>query len=328
MSFPEALPGRWIWTQAGGSHRLAKAAGNLDYGVILPLLGRLPLPLAYWLSDRRGDVLYCLRGQSKRASLSNCASVLPDRTLPEIRTLVRRHYRTRAGDEVESYWYDRPLAFWEPRMRIQGLERLREGLAGGDGGLLYTAHLGSATLLVTHLGKMGLPVCLVSRRVESVPGKPFAWYRQGSHRVEQIQRAIGQGLLYAGGNGYFRMRRLLRAGMLLVVAVDVPPATRRPAPVTLFGRRALLERGLAKLYLDTRTPSFFFSSHPTEQRIHVFQIEEITESLERAKSETGVVQELASRLERAVLRNPQDWSQWEALQHFLDPENSFGHETG
>ena len=321
MAVSERLPRYRGWTWAGWTNRLAEVAANLDYGLVLPMLGHLPQGLAYWLSDRRGDVRYCLEGPAREIALASCASILPGLKPPEIRRLIRHHYRTQAGDEVESYWYDRPLGFWEPRIRIRGLRRLRESLARGQGGLLYTAHLGSATLLVAHLGKIGLPVGLVARRLQSVPGKPAAWYRQGSHRVKHLQRIISPGLLYAGENGYFRMRRLLRAGVLMVVAVDVPPPPRRRASVTLFGHRGLLDRGLAKLYLDSRAPSFFFSGHPDQRRIHDFHIEDITETLKGENSEERVAQKLASCLEAAVLRHPQDWSQWEALQHLLSPQN-------
>ena len=73
MSLSEKLPGRRGRTQTGWSRLLATVAGNLDNGLVLPMLGHLPQSLAYWLSDRRGDVLYCLHGPSRKMSLANCA---------------------------------------------------------------------------------------------------------------------------------------------------------------------------------------------------------------------------------------------------------------
>ena len=104
---------------------------EVDYGLVLPALARMPTGLAYRMADLRGEATFLLRRQACRAAQRNLQATFPELDPAQARRTIRRQCRVLSRDEMESYWFNRPLSFFEPRIRIRGLEELRTGVESG-----------------------------------------------------------------------------------------------------------------------------------------------------------------------------------------------------
>ncbi len=298
--------------------KLARLAKNLDFALLLPGIARMPPMLAASLARCRGDLYYLLRSEARRAAIRNMAEVLPGLGEREVRRKVRRSFRALSRDELDSYWLDRPLSKLQRLVRISGLETLRKALAERRGVLFYTGHLGSTGLLITVLGKMGIPLNLVFRRVEDIPDMPAAWYRYGGMRVARLEAAAGRPILAAGRANYFAMRGRLREGEIVLMGIDVIPRfLKRTIPVRIFGRPARFPDGIARLYLDTGARVLFWSIHEIEGGRHCSEILDVTDRLEGLDNRQAITQELVRVLEERVRRHPEDWLEWEAFHEYL-----------
>lgn len=299
---------------------LTSLVKNVDYGLLLPSLGRLPHGLAGLLTNWRGDITFLLRSEARRSGIRNMALALPDLATTVANRKLRESFRALSRDEMESYWFGLPLSRLEKEVQIEGLEVLRDALAKGRGVIFYTGHLGSTGLLITVLGKKGIQLNLVFRAIDSVPDMPGAWYRYGRKRISALQAAAGQPILHAGRTNYFTMRRKLRGGEILLMGIDVLPRfLGRTVPVRIFGQWAAFPDGLARLYLDTRAEIVFWCIRRARNGIHQAQLRNVTESVSRLTDITEITQTLVAILEDRIRRYPESWLQWEAFHEYLTP---------
>ena len=292
--------------------------GNLDYGLLLPSIARMPVPLARWLADRRGDLHFFL-DPSGRHAVRNLTWIFEHLDQRQIRFTARQCFRTQSNDEMESYWFDRPMEDLLSQTSISGLDTLNAALGSGDGVLLYTGHMGSTGLFITLLGKMGIPVNLVFRNLEDVPSKPAAWYRYGKNRIRSLEKSSQRPVLYTGKRNYFQMRQKLREGEALILGIDaIPFARRRSVPVQFFARQASFPEGPARLYLDSRARVLFWSARPGKERRHHIEITDITNRLMPLHEVPAVVQILVDELEARIRKHPGSWLVWSSLGSFFE----------
>ncbi len=301
-----------------------KLLKEIDYGLLLPAMARLPAALAYRLADWRGDLTCLLRRDARRHAVLNLQATFPERSLAEARRSVRRQYRALSHDEMESYWFDRPLSFFEPRIRITGLDDLKAAVGSGRGVLLYTAHLGSTGFCLTVLGKMGFPINLVFRSLDEVPGMPRTWYRYGKARIRRLEEAVQRPVIYTGRTLYFSMRRKLRRGEIVLMGLDVVPGyVKKTVTVDFLGKPCAFPEGLARLYLDTKALPVLWSIHQDSRRTHHAELQDISSRLEGLDDKRQVTQLLVQGIEERIRRHPEDWLLWDSLSHFqnaADPE--------
>ena len=292
---------------------------QFDYGIVLPNMARMPLSLAKRLADWRGDLRFLLRREAGRRSAANIASSLDGVDSRKARRIARLANRALAHDEVESYWFDRPLSFFQPRVRITGFELLREAADSGRGVLLYTAHQGSTGLCLTVLGKMGIPINLVFRSLEGVPGMPPAWHRFGNERIRLLEKAVKRPVIWTERGNYFAMRRKLRQGEVVLMGLDVVPTyMKRTIRVRFLDRMASFPVGMAQLYLDARPQVLLWSiNQDSSYRYHIL-IEDVSPSLQGLEDRRQVTQAMVRGLERNVRRHPEEWLVWESLHDFFE----------
>ena len=68
---------------------------------------------------------------------------------------MRRHYQVQSREEMEVYWFRRQIAFFEPFVRISGLEMLKVLREEERGVVLFSGHIGSIGLSLTLMGLWG-----------------------------------------------------------------------------------------------------------------------------------------------------------------------------
>ena len=295
---------------------------EIDYGLVLPAMARLPAALAYRAADWRGDLTWLLRRDARRHAVRNLQATFPQQSPDEARRTVRQQYRTLAHDEMESYWFGRPLSFFEPRIRITGLDDLKASLESGQGVLLYTAHLGSTGFCLTVLGKMGFPINLVFRSLDEVPGMPRSWYRYGKARIRRLEAAVRRPVIQSGRTLYFSMRRKLRQGEIVLMGLDVVPGyVKKTVTVDFLGKPCAFPEGLARLCLDTGARPVLWSIHQDSRRMHHAELQDISSRLKGLDDKQQVTQVLVHGIEQRIRRHPEDWLLWDSLTHFQSAAN-------
>ncbi len=301
----------WPW------RLLVRLAGNLDYGCLLPLLGHLRLPTANRVADWRGDLRYFLRRRRREDALRNLRMLLPDGPLSRARRLARQQCRVWSRDELETYWFCR-TGPGSPRVRVSGLEAVREAVSSGRGALMVTGHLGCVGVFMHWLGQRGLGVNLVFLPPEDLRHMPVSWYRYARRRIGRIETAAGRPILYTRRNRYFRMRRQLRRGEALMIAVDVPQKRRKhTVEARLLGRCGRFPIGPARLWSDSGASLFFWTIHQEPDGCHQVRIQELTGQLTARHDLQATTQVLVGCLEQQIRRHPQDWLMWESAHGFF-----------
>ena len=229
-----------------------------DYDAALPTISKLPRTLAYGLADLRGRLLTCSLRDSFAWASRNVESVFPHLAAAERRRIVIGHYQAESRNEMEAYWYPKPLDHLQSFVRCTGLDTLREAASSGDGVLLFSSHMGSTGLFFVFAGKSGVSMNIVGRSIEPEdnPLHP-AVLRYNRKRVRWIETAIGHPFLMTGRGNYSRLMEKLRAGEVVMMLADVVPTLVNPrhtTEVTFFGRRAWVPQRHRQPLLRHRTP--------------------------------------------------------------------------
>lgn len=292
-----------------------------EYDAALPTISRLPRGLAYSLADLRGR----LQTRSLRDSFAwasrNVESVFPHLDADERRRIVIGHYQTESRNEMEAFWYPKPLSHLRSFVRCTGLEILREAASSGDGVLLFSSHMGSTGLFFVFTGKSGIPMNIVGRSIEPEdnPLHP-AVLRYNRKRVRWIEASIGHPFLMTGRGNYSRLVEKLRAGEVVMMLADVVPTLvnrKHTAEVTFFGRRAWFPNGIASLFFTTESRLLHWRIHRNRETGHQeVEISEVTDSFRPAADRREFMQWLVARLEQDIRRYPDHWLGWDSLEHY------------
>ncbi len=295
-----------------------RAFSNLDYGFILPAIARLPVPLADRLSDLRAWIRFRRRHASREQALRNLTLAFPDLPIAEARRIVLESFRNQARDEMQSPWFDQPLPFLESLVEVEQLEVLREAVKRGRGVLLTTGHMGIPGIFLALVGRLGFNMNLVFRSPDDILANPEAWIRYGKRRIAKLESASGRPVRYVGKTSYFALRRMLRAGETVMMAIDVVPSlVGRTVTSEFFGRPSSFAVGSARLYLDTRPAVVFWSSQRRGNGKFQFLLTDLTGEFQELNTLEEVNQHLVSRLEENLRRQPGLWMQWDALDQFF-----------
>lgn len=292
--------------------RLERLLEALDYDLCLPLVGRLPFPLAYFLARRRGDVRRLLQPATRRRVASHLAEIL-GRSVDsaETRVIVREWFMVRSSEEVEAVFFPRLTAgTLAGLIEYEGLEHLDTALAEGNGGVLYTPHAGSFCLFLVGLGLLGYRVNPVARSIEVNNPLPGPVRRYARKKIRWMNAAMGRPFLET--HTYLRsLYRVLERNELLFVLTDTPaPLVRRRVSVRFFGRPTLLPAGVASVAARVGAPWLGFT---VERRADW--------SRQRAKilppswptGDPAVdLQRCAEVMEAAIRARPSQWLLWDS----------------
>ena len=292
-----------------------------DYDAVLPMISMLPRPLAYALADLRGRLLiYSLRDSFAWAS-RNVESVFPHLDADERRRIVIGHFQAESRNEMEAFWYPKPLDHLQSFVRCTGLDTLREAASSGDGVLLFSSHMGSTGLFFVFTGKSGVPMNIVGRSIEpdENPLHP-AVLRYNRNRVRWIETAIGHPFLMTGRGNYPRLVEKLRAGEVVMMLADVVPTlvkSKHTTEVTFFGRRAWFPNGIASLFFTTGSRLLHWRIQRNRVTGHQeIDISEVTDSFRPTADKREFMQELVELLEHDIRRYPDHWLGWDSLEHY------------
>lgn len=241
----------------------------LDYGILLPLLARLPLAWGRRLAAWRGMLYARLRRDWRQFSFHD--NDLYERTrqtmhllLPEaddatLTQAVIRRYRMQSIEEWEAACMiiGRDISRWP--VIYEGLEDTLKLLQNNPRMVFLTAHFASSILGIVLLQRLGIPLLVMSSNIVDDPSvHPWIsrFYRQ---KYAAMGRYLNGGQVLDRENNTGKFVRFLKQGGALVIIGDLPPSPHESATLRSFlGISCGFASGPSKLAKMERVPLVAF----------------------------------------------------------------------
>ena len=231
--------------------------------------------LAYWLGIRRA------------VALDGLARAFPDRSAAERRSLARAAYAQLGRSLAE-------LLLAPAEVRYENWEVVERALADGRGLVAAIAHYGNFELLARAVGKRGIPLTLIGRRLS---GSFNRW----------LVRSRGIAVLPDRGSSAQAVAAL-RRGEVLAIAVDQNMRPSRGIFVDYFGSPACTTPAAAVYALRAGAPLIAGFVVRQEDGSHVCFVRGPFTTQERGhKAVLDLTQQLTYAVEQAVRDHPDHW---------------------
>jgi len=285
--------------------------------IIVPLVARLPAPLAYGITCRHSDLRYRL-DTSKREEIMQCLeSVLGDQlTLAERKRATRDSFRLRsclAVDQTRIAGKGQALA---QLVEMRGLEHIEAALAAGKGAIIGVAHFGSFNCGISLLGARGFPITILGR-----------WASNSvEHRRSSLERLFYQ-LTVQKSLARYRRRtnieplgqvgvavqaaKILRQNELIAIGIDAPllAADReRAISVDFLNGQAQMLPGITTIAKLVGTPVLMMFVRRSPDWQH--QVIEISPPIPMDGDAVTTFKRCLATVETAIRQNPAHWAYW------------------
>lgn len=241
---------------------------NAVYGVVLPLLARLPLPAGRALAIRLGGLYarlgldwrtlwqqeHDVAGRTRQALGMIRPGLSPWRTA----ALLRQRFRYAALEDLEGHW----LALRRGtslRCRIDGLDAIRETLSHGKGIVLLTMHFDASILGIALLGQAGLKLNPMAIDVSNDPrvAAPAVIKRYFRRKYAGLDSYLNGGRVMYVPRELVQVHRALSAGEGVVILGDAPAPTsniNKAVAIDFIGQRRAFAPGFLRLAEKTGAP--------------------------------------------------------------------------
>jgi KDO2-lipid IV(A) lauroyltransferase len=259
---------------------------------------RLP---ALSIGSALGRALYLADGPHRRIVRRNLSFAYPELNPDQCRQLARRVFQNYGVNLFEFF----QMGFMQPedvarRVRLHGLENLREALRRKRGVILVTAHLGSWELGFQVMPcVLGLPFTAVAKKFKSNVIENW---------IQAVRTRFGNVILYKK-DSLADMTRILRQGGILGVLVDM--ARRRDGvDVSFFGKKATATPAVAMLALRCRStvlPGFGIRERDGSIGIRFEREIEMLRTKDLRADLVTNTQRITDVVERMVRRHPEQW---------------------
>jgi lauroyl/myristoyl acyltransferase len=279
--------------------------GNITYwlyrlgGLVVPII---PPAAGYALCRLIGGILYQLNTQSRQNIYVNMRRILgPGSSPTEINRRVRATYNYILYNYFDLFRLPRLADDTVNRLvTVSGWEHVEAAMAGGQGILMTSAHLGNIEVVIYVMLLRGLKITIPVERVE--PPELFEY-------ITHLRMSKGLKLVPIDGP-LLDLVRSLRKGEVIGIAGD-RDITKTGRIVDFFGYPARLPDGHLRLALKTGAPVVVgFSRRNPDHTYHAYFLPAFrlpTGSSETARLEAGM-QFIVSEMEKAIRQNPEQWT--------------------
>lgn len=291
---------------------LSRGVARLDYGLVLPLLARLPRWLARPLWILRGCINYAMdwdwrtlslgHGYVREATQHAMAQLrlqAKEGTLP--RRLTLRRFVCMSREEVEAArltHLDRKTI----QARITGLEPLLQARDKRQGVVLMTAHFDSLYVGLAALAEAGLTVNLMSTKLTDDAMVPPAISRHFATKAVALNRLLAPGRVTHFEDSMRFFVSALRRGEIVVIACDGPSTSQdRSQPVDFLGAQRRMASGPQFLARAGHAPLALYTCQEGPGGHFTVEVTEPT------PLEEGGLQRAYTALERRLLAHPWQW---------------------
>ena len=249
-----------------------------------------------------GDLQYLLGGRARRRMQADMALALGrPADDPTVAPMLREAYRVNTAAVFEIMaMLDRRQdeATLVARVEVEGLEHLRDALAGGRGAIVLAAHMGNAALVPLSLASAGWPVSVLYKESRMMSADFF---------LAGLERYGIQGIAAnAGLRAYGQMLAALKQGRIVFLMLDQGVKHAKDGHMHRFlGKDMPMPAGPAQLARAARAPVVPAATLAATPRWHFALQPPLT--LGTASLDDDVAT-LVHATERIVLAQPQLWS--------------------
>jgi KDO2-lipid IV(A) lauroyltransferase len=308
--------------------RLLREAEDVAYWlVVAPLAALLPASLAYRVALWRGDLHFRYRAGKRSEIVRNLCLVLRDELGPdEAERLAREFFRSRSCQVIDVMRLRGQARALGKLVEIRGREHLDAALAGGNGAILCSAHLGSHTSVFSLLHASGFPVTTIGRwHWNHTPGLTsverrfcdFVWARRVLRHRQRPMIEPSPGRIQVAAQA----AAALRANEVVTICSDAAPLDAdqtRTIEVPLLGRQARLLPGVVTLARLTGAPILMAFAHRSADYRH--QVLEISPPVPLHGETATAFGRCVAAMEAAIRTSPAQWIFW----HSTDDLTSLG----
>lgn len=215
-----------------------------DYGVLLPLLARLPLSWGRRLAAWRGLLYARIQRDWRQFSFQDhnlyartqqtMRRLLPEADAATLSQAVARRYQMQSIEEWEAACLiiGRDISRWP--VTFEGLEDMLTLLQANPRVVFVTAHFGSSILGTVLLQRLGVPILGMSSNIVENPlvhPKISRFYRQ---KYAAMGRYLNGGQVLDRQGNTNKFVRFLRRGGAVVIVGDLPPEPHESALIRPF----------------------------------------------------------------------------------------------
>jgi Kdo2-lipid IVA lauroyltransferase/acyltransferase len=214
----------------------------VEYGAlraVLALFRILPPRAVFWISDRAADLAYIFDSRHRKVAEENLSRVFAgefdsERVKKTARGVFRSFFRVAAElallpDMIEKRGLDEVIS-------VTGEEHVRSAFAGGNGVIVYSAHLGNWEAIAAVGEPLGMKLHSVGRALDN----PYLDRLLVRHRSRYARSIVPK------ENGLRRIVQLLRDGCGVAMLLD-QHAGRDGIMVDFLGRPAATFRAPAEI---------------------------------------------------------------------------------
>ena len=268
-------------------------------GMVVPII---PPAAGYAVCRLIGGILYQLNSQSRKNVRLNIGRILgPDSSPSEMNRRARATYNYILYNYFDLFRLPRLDDHTVKRLvTVSGWEHVEAAMAGGQGILMTSAHLGNIEVVIYAMLVRGLKITIPVERVE--PPALFDY-------ITRLRMSKGLKLVPIDGP-LLDLIRSLRKGEVIGIAGD-RDITQTGRIVDFFGYPARLPDGHLRLALKTGAPLVVgFSRRNPDHTYHAYFLPPF--SLPTGGSETtrldAGMQFIVSEMEKAIRQNPEQWT--------------------
>lgn len=236
---------------------------GLDYGVVLPLIARLPLTWAYRMAEWRGafnarrardwaelSVGFPYIGERSAGAFQE---ILPNASQAEIASLVVQRYQTVAREELEGLLAIRGRLD-EIQMELGPIRETLSQRGAGRGLVVVMSHFDNLFLGLTGMARCGLPTYLMtSDIVQDTRVHPKVRQFFADKYRSYVQQMAGGNFLPTSSLARDKFYSVLRQGGVVVVISETPasPDKDKGTWVQWMGKRRKMADSALRMALET-----------------------------------------------------------------------------
>lgn len=304
-----------------GDSRPARLLRNVEgvayWGVVAPVLARMPAMLGYRIACWRGDWLYRSH-TAKRANTERHLRLFLGGQLGRVgaRRAARDWFRFASCEAVDVMRLRHRAGALRRLVKIQGQEHLKTALAGGKGVILCCSHFGSYNSALSVLHESGVPVTTIGRwqykytvGMSRFERRFWDWVlgrRVRRHRarpmIEPWPGRVEVAALAASA---------LRDNEVVTISIDAPPLDSdkaRAVDVRFLGAQARLVPGIVTLARLTGAPVLMCSVYRSADYRH--QVLEISDPVPMTGDVTTAFGRCVAEVSNAIRKSPASWVYW------------------
>lgn len=184
-------------------------------------------------------------------------------------------------------------------VRIEGLEKLQQGMAGGKGAIIAAAHSGNWELMGGAFAMAGIPLVGVAMKQKS----------SGSDRfINEYRTMIGMHITYK--TGVREMFDMLRKGWAIGLIMDQDTNRHDGVILDFFGQPTNCTPGAASMARFQNVPIFTSFMHRDEHGMHTLIVEGpfyVERTRDKRDDIRRMTQQLTKAIEAHVRKYPEEW---------------------